>query len=84
MAKFRLSTTAVEHLDRIITYSSAHFGEAQTEAYVEGLKRTLGLLADFPLMGMAAFELRPGLRRFVYGSHVVFYTPRIRCHILDN
>ncbi len=75
MAEFRLTTTAAEHLDGIVAYSVAHFGEAQAEAYVEGLKRTLGLLADFPMMGMAAFELRPGLRRFVYGSHIVFYTP---------
>ena len=24
---------------------------------------------------MAVYELRPGMRRFVYSSHIVFYTP---------
>ena len=76
MAEFRLTTTAVGHIEEIFAYSALQFGEAQAEAYVEGLKRTFGLLADFPKMDMAAFELRVSLRRFVYGSHIVFYTPR--------
>ena len=75
MAEFRLTTTAVSHIEEIFGFSTQQFGEAQAEAYVEGLKRTLGLLAEFPRMGMAVYELRPGLRRFVFSSHIVFYTP---------
>ena len=75
MSEYRLTSTAIRHIDEISDYSAERFGEVQTDAYMEGLKRAFGLLADFPKMGMAAFELRPKLRRFVYGSHVVFHTP---------
>ncbi len=38
------------------------------------LERSFGLLADFPGMGVSADELAPGLRRFRFQSHNIFYS----------
>eukprot|EP01037_Dinobryon_pediforme_P017869 gene17869-18098_t len=53
--------------------SEEQFGRYQADAYLAGLDRTFGLLADFPLMGPSADELVPKLRRFRFQSHFIFY-----------
>lgn len=61
-------------MEAIYRYSEETFGTYQAEAYSEGLNRTLQLLADFPRMGRSAEDLRPGLFRLGYQSHMIFYT----------
>jgi toxin ParE1/3/4 len=70
-----LSNEAVRHVEAIYEFTVERFGEYQAEAYVAGLSRTFGLLADFPLIGTAAFELAPSVRRFRYQAHYIFYAP---------
>ncbi len=74
MASFRLSASAEADLIAIYDYTEATFGEYQAEAYLSGLDRTFGLLADFPGIGQAVDELRAGYRRFRFQSYFVFYT----------
>lgn len=71
MARFRLSTRAESELIAIYDDSEARFGRYQAEAYLAGLERTFGLLADFPGIGQKADELRAGFRRFRFQSHLV-------------
>jgi toxin ParE1/3/4 len=51
MGSFRLSESAKADLGAIYDYTEATFGSYQAEAYLSGLERTFGLLADFPLIG---------------------------------
>ena len=74
MASFRLSASAEAALITIYDFTEATFGKYQAEAYLSGLDRTFGLLADFPGIGHVVDELRGGYRRFRFQSHFVFYT----------
>ncbi len=74
VGSFRLSARARAQVHEIYDYSAATFGSYQANAYHAGLERTFGLLADFPRIGQLAGELAPGLRRFRFQAHHVYYT----------
>ncbi|MDZ7736321.1 MAG: type II toxin-antitoxin system RelE/ParE family toxin [Gammaproteobacteria bacterium] len=57
----------------LLEHSFQHFGLLQAQSYYESFQNCLELLAQNPQMGMHADELRPGYRRFVHESHVLFY-----------
>ena len=65
MASVRLSKQAQAALIDIYDYSEAQFGRYQADAYLAGLERTFGLLADFPGIGQSADTLKAGYRRVV-------------------
>jgi toxin ParE1/3/4 len=64
MGSYRLSVSAEADLIAIYDDSERTFGVYQAEAYMSGLERTFGLLADFPGIGQAVDELVSGHRRF--------------------
>lgn len=74
MSEYLISVRAEQAIEDIFVYTVSKFGMAQAEAYHEGLHRMFGLLADFPLMGLSADEFIPGMQKFRYQSHFVFYT----------
>jgi toxin ParE1/3/4 len=74
MSEWRISTRAGVDLAAIYLHTFKKFGESQAEAYTEGLKRTFGLIADFPGIGTSADEIKTGHRRFRFQSHYIFYT----------
>ena len=74
MAEYRLSAAAVADIEAIYLYTDEAFGSRQAEVYVGGLAQAFARLADFPRMGRSADDLRPGLFRFRYQSHAIFYT----------
>jgi len=74
VASYRITSRARANLIGIFDYTEANFGAYQAEAYYAGLIRSFGLLADFPAIGQRADELREGLRRFRFQSHIIFYT----------
>jgi toxin ParE1/3/4 len=71
---YKLSRAAEKSLAEIVVYSDATFGARQTAAYVAGLEASFNLLVNFPGIGVAAFEIKAGLRRYSYQSHYIFYT----------
>jgi toxin ParE1/3/4 len=73
MAEAHLSEAAAGDLEAIYLHGFARFGEMQAEAYADGLRRTLSLLADNPRLGPACDDVRPRYRRFRYQAHVIFY-----------
>ena len=75
MAAYRLTQKAVDDLDTIYEYTITNFGLEQARDYLIGLRRRLGELAERPALGRMAERLAPGLRRYPYRSHVVFYVP---------
>ena len=63
-------------LIEIYDFTEGKFGTYQADAYYAGLIRSLGLLADFPLIGQTVDDLAAGYRRFRFQSHLIFYTVR--------
>lgn len=73
MASFRFSVRAEEDLVEIYSYGILQFGYSQARKYIEGLEETLLRLAFGPFLGKESSLLYPGLREFIYKSHMVFY-----------
>ena len=76
MADYILSERAVLDIAEIADYGFLNFGISKSRAYGMGLEACLTQLAVSPLMGLGADELADGLRRYLYGSHWVFYVQR--------
>jgi toxin ParE1/3/4 len=74
MPGYRLSNEAAADLESIGDYGVATFGLAQALKYHVGLESRFELLAQFPRIGVPTYDLLPGLYRFIYVSHVIFYT----------
>ena len=73
MADYSLSQTAAADVDGIYEYTIINFGLDQARAYLSGMHGRMETLAEHPLVGRNADELAPGLRRFEYESHIIFY-----------
>lgn len=73
MSRFRLTRRAEEDIIEIFAFGCERFGEAQAEAYGDGMIHVFALLADNPRMGRAADQIAPGVRRHEYRSHVILY-----------
>jgi toxin ParE1/3/4 len=71
--KYELSRAADRDLDDIYVYTCRQFGELQADAYFESLEECLSRLADNPLLGVDAGNLRAGYRRFVHQRHTLYY-----------
>ena len=77
MADYILSERAARDIDEIADYGFTNFGVAKSRGYGQSLEDCLNNLAESPLMGLGADELADGLRRYMYGSHWIFYVQRI-------
>lgn len=75
MAGYRLTRRADGDLDGIYEYTIANFGLRQARNYLNGLLRCFEYLGESPAAGSRAERLAPGLRRYPYRSHTVFYMP---------
>lgn len=73
MSAYSLARLAESDLKSIIRYTMKTWGPAQTVRYRQGLQDCFQLLADNPSVGRRCDSIRPGLRRFEHGKHVVFY-----------
>ena len=73
MAAYSLSSKAAADLDGIYEYTILNFGLSQARTYLFGLHEGFEALAQHPMQGRKSDELAPGLRRFEYQSHIVFY-----------
>lgn len=69
----RFTENAEKDVDAILSYTLTTWGEAQAQAYIDGLYDLLGLLSENPAAGRSRPELAPGLRSFPYRKHFVFY-----------
>ena len=75
MPKYRLSLSADADISEIADYTIKTFGIELAHRYRDGLERTFQLLAKYPKRGRNAAQFAPGLRRWEYESHVIFYVP---------
>ena len=73
MVEYRLSPAAESDLDAIYNYTFEVFGPRQADRYLQDLDNAFQRLATMPELGREA-DWRPGLLRYRYQSHMVFYT----------
>jgi toxin ParE1/3/4 len=73
MATVQFSEGAKADLLRIGAFTIKTWSAAQAELYLDGLEQCAKMLAGNPSLGRACAWIRPGLRRFEKGRHVVFY-----------
>jgi toxin ParE1/3/4 len=72
-ASFRLSPRAKRDLDEIWDYTEANWGFTQAEAYLRQIERSVLAIAADPRLGRSCDEIREGYRKYLTGSHVIFY-----------
>ncbi len=70
---YRLTRPAERQIEEVIEYTDKMFGESQTLAYISGLQASFEQIGQFPGIGVAAFEIKAGWRRYRYQSHYIFY-----------
>jgi toxin ParE1/3/4 len=73
MASFRLRKAARADLVRIGVESRKGWGDAQMRRYLADLDRAFHTLAEMPLIGHAADEVKPDYRCLREGRHLIFY-----------
>jgi toxin ParE1/3/4 len=73
MPGYKLSTEAAADIEAIGNYGIKTFGLTLSLKYHLALESRFELLAQFPRMGTPTYDLRPGLYRFPYEAHTIFY-----------
>lgn len=73
MGTFSLTHAAKHDLRGIARFTEERWGRAQRRHYLKGLDEAFRLLADSPKLGNACDYIEPGLRKYPFQSHVVFY-----------
>ena len=73
MRKVRFSRSAKDDLHAIGVYTIQRWGLTQASRYLAELHETANRIATHANMGHACDWIRPGLRRFEKGSHILFY-----------
>src|SRR5699024_8481187 len=72
-AGFRLTRDAQQDLIEIRRYTTQVWGQAQSRKYLQDLRSTLELLAEFPGQGILREDVGEGVRSFPYSSHMLYY-----------
>jgi toxin ParE1/3/4 len=73
MATLYYSRSAKADLLSIGAYTLETWGTAQAERYLDSLEQCAKMLAANPRLGRQCMWIRPGLRRFEKGRHILFY-----------
>jgi toxin ParE1/3/4 len=73
MANYQLTRKAEIEIERIYEYSILNFGLRVAQNYLSGLQDCLELLADHPSWGNDYSFIKPGLLRYEYRSHSLYY-----------
>lgn len=73
MAELRLTPAAVGDLEDIWRYTAHRWGVSQAERYIDRLTVCFEALAQAPLSAPACEHIRPGYRRQLVESHVVYF-----------
>jgi toxin ParE1/3/4 len=68
-----VSPRAQADIDDIWDYTVECWGERQAALYLKLIKATVDAVAKDPGVGRNCDDVRPGVRRYQVGAHVVFY-----------
>ncbi|RBP81235.1 type II toxin-antitoxin system RelE/ParE family toxin [Marinomonas rhizomae] len=73
MKPFQLTIKAKSDLKYIALFTFRRWGREQRNIYLKQFDESFWLLAENPDIGKACDETRNGYRKFLQGSHVIFY-----------
>ena len=68
-----LRPRALRDLEDIWDYTIANWGARQAESYVRQVNEAFEALAENPNLGRSCEQVRAGYRKYLVGSHIVFY-----------
>lgn len=68
----RISARAARDLEQIWVHTVETWGEDQAVRYVAQVRGAIDLLRVNPGLARTADDVRPGLRKFTVGSHVLY------------
>lgn len=66
-----ITDTARKDLKKLTRESNRTWGKDQTRSYVARLRSRFQSFRDYPELGTARDDIRPGYRLFPEGSHVI-------------
>ncbi len=70
---YRLSQNAAKDVDNIVYNGAIEFGREQAVAYYERITRCCILLSDNPRAARLRSEVRPLVRAYPCGAHIIIY-----------
>ena len=73
MKPFALTRSAVADLRSIAIFTEGRWGREQRNLYLKQFDDAFHMLADSPAVGTACDDIMPGYRKFLQGSHVIFF-----------
>lgn len=73
MPAFILTNMAKADLKEIARFTQNRWGRQQRDLYLQMLDISFRQLAANPLKGKDCSDIRAGYRKFIAGSHVIFY-----------
>lgn len=71
--KLDIAAEANADLRAIYAYSVENWGMAKASAYLDNIQARMRAIAELSLTGVAADDVRPGLRRQIAGSHTIWF-----------
>ena len=71
--ELKLTPCAIADIERIYLESARQFGISQADAYQAGLRRSLELIGQHPLVARERTGFRRPVRVHPYESHVIVY-----------
>ncbi len=71
--KLKLTPRAIADLQRIYVESARSFGISQADSYQSGLRNSLDLIGEHPLLARERTGFRLPVRIHPYESHVIVY-----------
>lgn len=72
-SRYRLTKRARDDLKAIYIYGREKFGRVDAANYVASIKVALELIADQPRIGTVQTEIKPEVRMYPHGSHIILY-----------
>lgn len=72
-SSYRIRQLAAENLEQIWLYTFQQWGAEQADQYLRALFDRFDLLAEYPKLGKARDDIKPGYFCFPEGRHLVFY-----------
>ena len=73
MANYQLNKTTQSDLDGLYLYGILNHGLVQADRYYDGLIERFELLSQYQSWGSDYNFIRPGLCRYEYGAHSIYY-----------
>lgn len=75
--KYRLSNKADKDIEDLLENTYQFFGMDALLDYMTGLEDAFQLLADDTGLGEECDHIKPGLRCYAYGQHIIYFRRRL-------